>query len=433
MPLTKSRYALALGVVRGTRRSPRTSSTGARLYVPRIALSSGAASSGAAGALVRGSRRVVGFMVGAVMRTCSPLESVPCRDRIRDRGDVGDADARTPPSSAGSAACSLARHPAARRSVVDQPLRVVGSSAGDRLRRRAARPARRHEQQLRRRRARRRSPPPRRRRSRSASRPIAASSSGSPARSPADSRRVSSCREQRGVRRATARRRGRSAPASSGVAASSAPSSPERPTAARLRRRAPRRVACSPLPDSAMRTISRSSALVTRRPPTNAARRRSSRCSALTSSPPPCTTTSDAAAPRRMRRGERRGSAGSSCGRPPILMTRVMPAAPRVSSRPSIRFAFCTAWPAAPFTRLSIADVTSSVGVRVPAIIVAAMRTTLRCTTSRSAGGSVGDLDERLARRTRRATSASGSSSGCGERDGDRRRGCRARPAAGAA
>jgi hypothetical protein len=35
---------------------------------------------------------------------------------------------------------------------------------------------------------------------------------------------------------------------------------------------------------------------------------------------------------------------------------------------------------------LSIADVTSSVGVRMPSIIVAAMRTTLRCTTSRRVG-----------------------------------------------
>ena len=51
---------------------------------------------------------------------------------------------------------------------------------------------------------------------------------------------------------------------------------------------------------------------------------------------------------------------------------------PAVSSRPSTRLAFWTACPAAPFNRLSMADVTSTVGVRIPASIVAEMRTTFR-------------------------------------------------------
>src|SRR5205085_5806116 len=59
---------------------------------------------------------------------------------------------------------------------------------------------------------------------------------------------------------------------------------------------------------------------------------------------------------------------------------------PSVSAKPAMMFAFCSAWPAAPFTRLSMADVTSSVGVRVPAMFVAVMRTTLRRTTSARAG-----------------------------------------------
>ena len=52
-----------------------------------------------------------------------------------------------------------------------------------------------------------------------------------------------------------------------------------------------------------------------------------------------------------------------------------------------MRFAFCTACPAAPFIRLSIAENTSSVGARTCATGIAAMRTTLRCATWRSSGG----------------------------------------------
>ena len=51
----------------------------------------------------------------------------------------------------------------------------------------------------------------------------------------------------------------------------------------------------------------------------------------------------------------RRRAPDLAAGRPPILMTRVIRGSPAVSSRPSMRFAFCTAWPAAPFMRLSIA------------------------------------------------------------------------------
>src|SRR6476661_5506576 len=57
------------------------------------------------------------------------------------------------------------------------------------------------------------------------------------------------------------------------------------------------------------------------------------------------------------------------------------------SSSPNIRLAFWIACPAAPFIRLSIADVTSSVGCRVPASIVAESATTFRRATSRSVGG----------------------------------------------
>src|SRR6476620_3381691 len=48
---------------------------------------------------------------------------------------------------------------------------------------------------------------------------------------------------------------------------------------------------------------------------------------------------------------------------------------PDPSLRPSMRFAFCTACPAAPFTRLSIADITTRTGRRVPASGSAEMRT----------------------------------------------------------
>src|SRR5437016_6174512 len=51
---------------------------------------------------------------------------------------------------------------------------------------------------------------------------------------------------------------------------------------------------------------------------------------------------------------------------------------PRHSSSSSIRFAFCTACPAAPFTRLSIAEKSWRVGVRTFAAQRAYMRTTLR-------------------------------------------------------
>src|SRR6185437_10940992 len=61
---------------------------------------------------------------------------------------------------------------------------------------------------------------------------------------------------------------------------------------------------------------------------------------------------------------------------------------PIASSSPASRLPFCTACPAAPFTRLSIAATTITVGCRTPAAVYAVMRATLRCTTSRSAGTS---------------------------------------------
>ena len=63
-------------------------------------------------------------------------------------------------------------------------------------------------------------------------------------------------------------------------------------------------------------------------------------------------------------------SRGSRCTRPPILITRIIAGSPIVSSSPSSRFAFCTACPAAPFTRLSIAATMISVGARTPAAMV---------------------------------------------------------------
>src|SRR5205823_4859795 len=62
---------------------------------------------------------------------------------------------------------------------------------------------------------------------------------------------------------------------------------------------------------------------------------------------------------------------------------------PAVSSTPNIKLAFCTACPAAPFRRLSMAEVTSSIGARVPVMVETPIRTTLRWTTSRREGCSV--------------------------------------------
>src|SRR5687767_3706162 len=55
---------------------------------------------------------------------------------------------------------------------------------------------------------------------------------------------------------------------------------------------------------------------------------------------------------------------------------------PSVSSSPSMRLAFCTAWPAAPFMRLSIAERINRAGRRTDASGMTATRTTLRCATS---------------------------------------------------
>ena len=62
---------------------------------------------------------------------------------------------------------------------------------------------------------------------------------------------------------------------------------------------------------------------------------------------------------------------------------------PMVSASPSETFAFWIAWPAAPFTRLSIAEKTRSAGCRTPLTRRTAMRQTFRRTTSFSAGGSL--------------------------------------------
>src|SRR4029079_9181822 len=62
---------------------------------------------------------------------------------------------------------------------------------------------------------------------------------------------------------------------------------------------------------------------------------------------------------------------------------------PAVSSRPSIRFAFCIACPAAPFVRLSIAAVTMSVGEFVLAALTAEIFSLLVRTTSRRDGVSL--------------------------------------------
>jgi hypothetical protein len=92
-----------------------------------------------------------------------------------------------------------------------------------------------------------------------------------------------------------------------------------------------------------------------------------------------------------------------------------------------MRLAFCTAWPAAPFVRLSIAAVTSSVGARTPATGSAATRTTLRWRTSRSVGiGSPGPATSTngspaYASRQSAAGSAAYSAGSPADRDGDRR------------
>ena len=130
-----------------------------------------------------------------------------------------------------------------------------------------------------------------------------------------------------------------------------------------------------------MRTSSMSFSVVTRRPSTNVVLPPSAACSVLTSSPPPCTSTRPPFVCGPARR-ERTGERGIRLRAPADLDDARHGGNPAVSSRPSIRFAFCTAWPAAPFRRLSIADVTSSVGVRVPANGDAEMRTTFRWTTS---------------------------------------------------
>ena len=62
---------------------------------------------------------------------------------------------------------------------------------------------------------------------------------------------------------------------------------------------------------------------------------------------------------RRDRRHDRRPAArGSSISSPPNFRTTgaAVTAAPSRSSRPSMTFRFCTAWPAAPFTRLSMTE-----------------------------------------------------------------------------
>src|SRR6266480_120555 len=60
---------------------------------------------------------------------------------------------------------------------------------------------------------------------------------------------------------------------------------------------------------------------------------------------------------------------------------------PVCSPKSRSTLAFCTAWPAAPFTRLSNAEMMIRVGCRTFAALETLMRTTLRRTTSRSEGG----------------------------------------------
>src|SRR5690606_37473438 len=62
---------------------------------------------------------------------------------------------------------------------------------------------------------------------------------------------------------------------------------------------------------------------------------------------------------------------------------------PSRSSSPSARFAFCTACPAAPFTRLSSAATTSRAGASNPSTVEKPSETTFRPTTSRSEGSRV--------------------------------------------
>src|SRR3954468_7318869 len=60
---------------------------------------------------------------------------------------------------------------------------------------------------------------------------------------------------------------------------------------------------------------------------------------------------------------------------------------PVCSFKPRRTLAFCTAWPAAPFMRLSIAEMMISVGWCTLAAFETLMRTTLRRTTSLREGG----------------------------------------------
>src|SRR5436190_375178 len=59
---------------------------------------------------------------------------------------------------------------------------------------------------------------------------------------------------------------------------------------------------------------------------------------------------------------------------------------PACSLKPKRTFAFCSACPAAPFIRLSIAEMIISVGWRTFAALATLSRTTLRRTTSRNDG-----------------------------------------------
>ena len=52
----------------------------------------------------------------------------------------------------------------------------------------------------------------------------------------------------------------------------------------------------------------------------------------------------------------------SAWGRPPIFTTRIYAGSPVCSLNPRRTLAFCSAWPAAPLTRLSIAEIMMSVG-----------------------------------------------------------------------
>src|SRR5205085_454946 len=81
IPLTKSTYPRP-SASNSLTPLPRTNSTGARLYVPRMELSIGTGSPALAGwasdALLVG----VCLTAGAVMRTCSRLGSTWCRDPV---------------------------------------------------------------------------------------------------------------------------------------------------------------------------------------------------------------------------------------------------------------------------------------------------------------------------------------------------------------